>query len=58
MEALHANDGKEVVDKQQDDDGRGQPGDEDDGRAEHIPEAFFHSEQGQQSLKNKKTKEC
>ena len=54
VEALHANDGEEVVDEQQDDDGRGQPGDEDHGRAEHVSEPLFHPEQGQQSVKMKK----
>ena len=53
MEALHANDREEVVDEQQDDDGRGQPGDEDHGRAEHVPKTFFHPEEGQQSENNK-----
>ena len=53
MEALHANDSEEVVDEQQDDDGRGQPGDEDDGRAEDVPKTFFHPEEGQQSEKTK-----
>ncbi len=48
MEALHANDGEEVVDKEEDDDCRSQPGDEDHGRAEHVPEPLLHPKQRQQ----------
>ena len=48
LEALHADDGEEVVDEQQHDDGRRQPRDQDHGRPENVPETLLHPEQGQQ----------
>ena len=48
VKALHADDGEEVVDEEQHEDGRGQAGDEDDGRAEHVAESLLHPEQGQE----------
>ena len=56
MEALHANDGKEVVDEEEDDDRRRQSGDEDHGRAEHVPEPLLHPEQRQQPVREKNSK--
>ena len=47
MKAFHADDGEEVVDEEQHDDGRSQAGDEDDGGAEHVAETLLHPEQGQ-----------
>ena len=48
MEDLHADDTEEVVDEEQDDDGRGQSRVEDDGRAEDVAEPLLHPEEGQQ----------
>ena len=48
MEDFHADDTEEVVDEEQDDDGRGQPRVEDDGRAEDVAETLLHPEEGQQ----------
>ena len=49
MKALHADDGEEVVDEEEDVDGRGQARDEDDGGAEHVAETLLHAEQCQKS---------
>ena len=51
VKAFHADDGEEVVDEEEDDDGWRQPRDEDDGRAEHVSEALLHSEESQKSEK-------
>ena len=48
MEDLHADDTEEVVDEEQDDDGRGQSRVEDDGRAEDVAETLLHTKEGQQ----------
>ncbi len=53
MKALHADDGEEVVDEEEDVDGRRQARDEDDGGAENVAETLLHAEQCQQSgIKN------
>ena len=49
VKALHADDGEEVVDEEEDVDGRRQARDEDDGGAEHVAETLLHAEQCQKS---------
>jgi hypothetical protein len=44
VEALHADNGEEVVDEEEDDDRGRQPRDKDHGRAEHVAEPLFHPE--------------
>ena len=53
-ETLHADDAKEIVDEEDDNDGRAEAGVEDDGGAEHVAETFLHAEQRQESKKCKK----
>ena len=54
VEALHANDGEEVVDEEEDDNRRSQPGNKNHGRAKHVPEPLLHPEQRQQPVRNRK----